>query len=287
MEAMVVFADGGNGRIYFESTGSGTPVLLVMGLGMTAAAWSRTVPLLSQSLQVLVFDNPGAGRSDVPPGPYTVAEMALDAVAVLDAAGLERAHVYGISLGGMVAQQLALNHPRRLLSLVLGASAPGGSRSEAPDAATLEFLERRAAMPAEEGAWASVPYLYAARTRRRHGGRIGEDIARRLRFPITADGYRAQLAAALSHDAADRLGAIEAPTLVLHGAEDRMIPPQNGRLIAELIPRAELQICDDAGHMYTTDEPRADAEVLRFLLSSTGAGQRRSRQPRTARGARA
>src|SRR3954451_7644807 len=145
-------------EIYWESTGAGAPVLLVMGLGMNATGWWRTVPVLAESFTVIAFDNRGVGRSARPPGPYTVAGMADDAVAVLDAAGAERAHVYGISLGGMIAQEIALRHPERVGCLVLGATTPGGSRAVAADEDTLAFFNRRGEMPAEEAVWASVPY---------------------------------------------------------------------------------------------------------------------------------
>jgi pimeloyl-ACP methyl ester carboxylesterase len=239
-----------------------------MGLGMAATGWWRTIRVLSRTLRVIAFDNRGAGRSEAPPGPYTVAQMARDALAVLDAAEAPRAHVYGISLGGMIAQEIALEHPNRVISVVLGATSPGGADAVPPDEDTLGFLERRTAMPAEEGIWASVPYLYGAPTRRHHGGRIGQDTTRRLRFPIGPDGYRAQVAAAWGHDASGRLGGIDAPTLVVHGLDDRMILPANGRLLAERIPGASLQLWEGAGHLYTTDEPRADREVLRFLIDA-------------------
>ncbi len=111
-----------------DSGGDGPPVLLIMGLGMNATGWWRTVPVLAEAgLRVISFDNRGVGRSDRMPGPYTVAEMADDAVAVLDEAGLDRAHVYGISLGGMIAQEVALRHRRRVDALVLGATTAGGA----------------------------------------------------------------------------------------------------------------------------------------------------------------
>jgi 3-oxoadipate enol-lactonase len=256
-------------ELYCESTGAGAPVLLVMGLGMNATGWWRTVPVLAEAgLRVLAFDNRGVGRSNRPKGPYTVAQMADDCAAVLDAAGEESAHVYGISLGGMIAQELALRHPGRVRSLVLGATTPGGSRSAGAQPAVLEFFERRAGMPAEEAVWASVPYNYGPDTRARHAQRIGEDIAQRLRFPIEPEPYVAQLGAAMGHDAHNRLGAIEAPTLVVHGEADVMVPPGNGALLAEGIPGAQLSLWPGAGHLYPTDEPRADAAVAEFLLSA-------------------
>ena len=153
-----MFASKDNVRIHYESTGSGPPVLLVMGLGLPAAAWWRTVPVLAESLRVIAFDNRGSGRSDGPPGRYSIAGMAVDAVAVLDAAGIERAHVYGISMGGMIAQETALRYPDRVVALALGATSAGGAAATPPDADTMAFLQRRPAMPAE-GRWASVPYV--------------------------------------------------------------------------------------------------------------------------------
>src|SRR3984893_5630964 len=111
-----------------------------MGLGMNATGWWRTVPVLAAAgLRVLTFDNRGVGRSDRPPGPYSTALMADDAVAVLDAAAVQRAHVYGISLGGMIAQEIALRHPDRVVRLVLGATTPGGKAAVPADGLTLEF----------------------------------------------------------------------------------------------------------------------------------------------------
>lgn len=260
-------ARSGGVSIHYESTGAGVPVLLVMGLGLTAAAWWRTVPVLAEGLRVLAFDNRGVGRSDRPPGPYSLAQMADDAVAVLDAAEAERAHVYGISLGGMIAQEIALRHPERVRSLVLGATSPGGARATGPDAAVQAFFARRAGMPAEEAAWAAVPYNYGAATRERHAQRIAEDIGQRLRFRLDPASYLLQLAAGMRHDAYARLRGIAVPALVVHGSEDRMMPPANAHALVEALPDARLELWDGAGHLYMTDEPRADRAILRFLLS--------------------
>ncbi len=255
--------------VHYESAGAGAAVLLVMGLGMNATGWWRTVPvLLAAGLRVLTFDNRGVGRSDRPAGPYTTAAMADDAVAVLDATAVQRAHVYGISLGGMIAQEIALRHPDRIARLVLGATTPGGDGALPADEATLEFFQRRGQMPAEEAVWASVPYNYSIRTRAQHGDRIVQDIRQRLRYPIEPEPYAAQLAAALGHDAYDRLGRVRAPTLVVHGQEDVMVPPANGRLLANLVPDARLLELRGAAHLYPTDEPNADHEIAAFLTAS-------------------
>lgn len=265
-------ARSGDVELHWEREGSGDPVLLVMGLGMTATAWWRTVPVLAEQLTAITFDNRGVGRSARPAGPFSVPQMADDAVAVLDAAEVDRAHVYGLSLGGMISQEIALRHPQRVMKLVLGATTPGGASAAPIDDSILAFFSRRAEMPAEEAVWASVPYNYSRRTRSRHPDRIGQDIAQRLRYPIEPAPYRAQLDAALSHDAADRLAQIEAPTLVVHGTEDRLVPPENARILADAIPGARAELWEDAAHLYFTDEPEADRSVARFLSERSSRG---------------
>jgi 3-oxoadipate enol-lactonase len=265
-------ARSGDTELYWESTGAGAPVLLVMGLGMTATSWWRSVPVLAERFRVLAFDNRGVGRSGRPPGPYSVGQMADDAVAVLDAAGEQSAHVYGISLGGMIAQEIGLRHGPRVRALVLGATTPGGAGALPADGPTRAFFDRRAQMPAEEAVWASVPYNYAGATRRAHAQRIADDIAQRLRYPIEPAPYGAQLAAALGHDAGARLGEIAAPTLVVHGVEDRMVPAENGRLLARAIPGAQLLLAPGAAHLYFTDAPGVERAVGDFLSAPTSPG---------------
>jgi 3-oxoadipate enol-lactonase len=262
-------AHRGEVELYYESTGGGPAVLLVMGLGMNATGWWRTVPVLAGAgLRVLAFDNRGVGRSGRPGAPYTTADMADDAIAVLDAADVQRAHIYGISLGGMIAQEIALRHSERVDRLVLGATTPGGPDAVVAPEATLAFFARRADMPAEEAVWASVPYNYAPGTRMDHGDRIAEDIRQRLRFPVESEPYRAQLAAALGHDTHDRVPGITIPTLIVHGQQDVMVDPANGRLLARLIPGARLVEFPRAAHLYPTDDPAVDREVAAFLTAT-------------------
>jgi pimeloyl-ACP methyl ester carboxylesterase len=266
----VVHSDGT--ELYWESTGAGPPVLLVMGLGMNATGWWRTIPVLAERFRVIAFDNRGVGRSGRPPGPYTVAGMAADAMAVLDAAQEESAHVYGISLGGMISQEIVLRHPERVRALVLAATTPGGPAAVAAKDATQAFFRRRAEMPADEAVWASVPYNYAAATRRLHGDRISQDVEQRLRFPIEPEPYTAQLEAALGHDTLDRLGAVTAPTLVVHGTEDRLVHPGNAELLARAIPGSGLLMWPGAGHLLFTDAPQIDRIAGDFLSAPSSPG---------------
>jgi pimeloyl-ACP methyl ester carboxylesterase len=263
-------APDGRTRIHWESVGDGPPVLLIMGLGLSGGAWWRTVPVLSRSLRVITFDHRGIGRSESPMPAYTVEAMADDAVCVIDDLGLDSAHVYGFSLGGMVAQQMALRHPRRVRGLVLGATHPGGRRVARPEDEVVAFFRRRLRMQSEEAAWASVPYNYGERCRTTMTDRIAEDIEVRLQNAFSVRAYRAHLYAASFHNTYGRLGRIGAPTLVVHGAEDRMIPVANAELLADGIPGAQLRILEHCGHLYPTDEPGVDAEIAAFLARADG-----------------
>jgi pimeloyl-ACP methyl ester carboxylesterase len=262
------FARNGTVKLHWESFGEGPAVLLIAGQGMTAAGWWATIPVLSRSFRVIAFDNRDTGRSSRLPWPYTAAHMARDAVAVLDDAGEQRAHVYGISLGSLVAQEVALRHPDRVQALVLGASSAGGYAAYKPPPTSFAqtFLVRAGAMGPEEAAWAAVPYTYAEKTRRCHGERIAADIAHRVSSPPTPLAYLHQAAAVAAHDAYERLGRLAAPTLVVHGEQDVFIPPANALVLAEKVPGAQLRLWPDAGHMYNVDEPEADREIARFLL---------------------
>ena len=275
----MAFAQSGPTRLHYEITGEGSPVLLVMGLGISATGWWRTIPVLAERHRVISFDNRGVGRSDHPPGPYSVSEMAADAVAVLDAAGESSAHVYGISLGGMIAQRVALDFPERVRGLVLGATTCGGEGAVPLPDDTAVFFRRRLEMPAAEAVWASVPYSYGEDTRLGGGQLIAEDIEQRLRFPVEPVGYGGQLGAAMSFNVFDRLAEIAHPTLVLHGDADRIVPSGNGDILAERIPGAELETLPGAGHLYPTDAPHADRRVLEFLSAAEAATERSSPDP--------
>jgi 3-oxoadipate enol-lactonase len=255
----------GRTRLHWEAFGDGEPVLLIAGLGLGGDTWWRTVGVLGRRLQAITFDNRGIGRSRAFSYAYTTEAMAQDAVTVLDAAGAGRAHVYGISLGGMVAQALALRHPERVRSLVLGATSPGGPRAVRPSPEVASFFHRRPRMPPDQAASESIPINYGPRCRAEHFDRIEEDVARRLAHPFSERAYRAQLFAAAWHNCLGALSRITVPTLVVHGALDRVVPAANAHLMAGRIPGARLRILEGVGHLYPTEEPAADREIARFL----------------------
>lgn len=250
-------------RIFWDEAGHGDPLLLIMGLGYSHDMWHRTWPPMAHHFRTIVFDNRGVGQSDVPPGPYPVTEMAADAAAVLDAAGVERAHVYGVSMGGMIAQEFAIQYPQRVRSLVLGCTACGGTNSIPAAPNVLQTLMARATMTPEEGAEAMVPFIYDASTPRE---RIEEDLAIRRRTFPTAAGYMAQVQGILAWTCFDRLPQIKAPTLIVHGQTDQLVPPQNALILKQHIPESRLVMLPHASHIYMTDQPDlSQTAVLDFL----------------------
>lgn len=245
-------------QIAWQATGSGPAVLLIMGLAYPAAAWHRQVPALAAKHRVITVDNRGAGDTgDVIGAPYTVELMAEDCLAVLDAAGEEQAHVVGISMGGLMAQEIALAHPERVLSLSLLATHPGLAHG-VWEPEVFAFLQSRATMTAEESREASIPFNYAPATPR---AAIEQDWEVRAAGTASPVGYTAQGGTAL-WSGYERLPALAVRTLVLHGDSDRLVSPANGQKIAEAVPDAKLVLVPGANHVLTTDQP----ELVNTLL---------------------
>ncbi|MGB2605419.1 MAG: alpha/beta hydrolase [Terriglobales bacterium] len=264
----MAFVENQGARIYWDEQGHGAPLLLIMGLGYTSHMWHRTRPALSQRYKTIALDNRGVGRSDVPPGPYPIALMASDAAAVLEAAGAESAHVFGVSMGGMIAQEFALQYPNRVRSLVLGCTAAGGPTAVRADAEATQMLMTRDKMTPEQALEAPVPFIYDSTTPRQ---RIDEDLAIRRPWLPRPEAYTAQLQGIISWESYSRLSGVTAPTLVIHGENDRLVPPGNGKLIAQRIPGAKLVMIPHASHLFTTDQPEAAQHaILEFLNQRTG-----------------
>jgi 3-oxoadipate enol-lactonase len=258
------FAENQGTKIYWDEAGQGAPVLMIMGLGWASNMWHRTRPVLAAKYRTMALDNRGAGRSDAPPGPYSIATMASDAAAVLDAAGCESAHVIGASMGGMIAQEFALQYPRRVRSLILACTSAGGPNAVPPGPDAIGMLMLTGLRP-DERAKAAVPFIYDAGTAREQ---VDQDLAVLSELYPIAAGYAAQLQAIMAWEAYSRLPQISAPTLVIHGVNDRLVPPGNADIIAGCIPGAILVKVVDASHIFFTDQPAAaHGSMLEFLAA--------------------
>ncbi len=260
------FIENQGAKIYWDEQGQGEPILLIMGLGWPSTMWHRTRPILAAHYRTIAFDNRGAGWSEVPPGPYSIATLASDAASVLDAAGTQRAHLLGASMGGMIAQEFALQYPERVRLLVLACTTCGGPHATQADPEVIRVLLHREGAPSER-AEAVVPFIYDASTPRE---RIDEDLAILSKNYATPEGYMAQLLGILAWEAYTRLPQIRVPTLVIHGANDRLVPAANGDLLARRIAGAQLVKLANASHIFMTDQPdAAHRNFLKFLSAQT------------------
>jgi len=253
-------------NLYYAEAGAGPPVILIMGLGGDHLAWAFQVRAFAERYRVITFDNRGAGRSDAPDQPYTTALMAADTLALMDALGIDRAHVVGVSMGGMIAQELALAAPARVRSLHLGCTL---ARPDAYLRALLEaWRDVRTALPRERAVRAMALWMFAPETYDTRPDFVETIIQTSLAnpFPQTVTGFLRQADAVAAHDTLDRLGAIRCPTLVSVGEEDILVPPRFSRELAARIPGAELRILPGAGHVYFWECPEAfNALCLEFM----------------------
>jgi 3-oxoadipate enol-lactonase len=248
-------------RIYYRVTGpaGAEPIVLIMGLGWDMSGWDLLVPHL-KGFRVLRLDNRGTGRSDKPQRPYSMQQLALDVALCMTAAGFDSAHVYGASLGSMIAQELALGLPGRIRTLILGCPSPGVI-SFPGSLGMLRVLLNREELTPEESFWAATPYLYGRSLTERPEA-IAEVMQRRMASRADPGGVRRQLEAVLRWSSLRRLRNLRMPTLVIHGDHDRLIPIANGRLIATLVPGAHLHVLKGAGHVYGTDAPEEHLATL-------------------------
>jgi 3-oxoadipate enol-lactonase len=259
-------ADRGHTQICWEERGSGEPLLLVMGLGWPRQMWARHLPALTERFRVITFDNRGVGQTTTTLARWTLADMADDALAVLDAAGVTQAHVYGASMGGGIAQVMALDHPERVGALILGCTATRAAKPRVPLSVIRYLLP---ALPA--GHQARMVALGRALVYGRATDRavIAEDVRLLDSLRRPKEGIRAQRRAVRDYEGSQlRLGSVRSPTLIIHGSDDRVVPLRYGQELARLIPGASLVVLPGAGHMYITDATQAaESAVLSFLAA--------------------
>lgn len=250
-------------RIAWERRGAGAPIVLIHGLGYARWGWETVADRLAEAFELVLLDNRGIGQSDAPPGPYTVAEMAADVLGVLDEAGLERVHVAGTSLGGMIAQELALTAPARVDRLALVCTTPGGPNAAPMPAPTVALITEA---PTLEPLVALRRFVENALAPDPDEETVERILAHRLQTAQPPAAWAAQAAAGASFDAWDRLPALTAPTLVLHGTADVVVDPANSRLLAERITGARLEWFDGCGHLLFWEEPDRFVSIVGEFL---------------------
>jgi 3-oxoadipate enol-lactonase len=256
-------------RLWYERSGDGRPLLLITGFTISSAVFDPVLELYEPHFDCIRYDNRGSGRSDSPLRPTSMPELAHDAVRLLDALGIPSAHVYGVSMGGMIAQELAIRHPERVLGLVLGATTPGGPRAIRPARAELAALGSAAtkALSQPGRPWLGA-MLFSPEFRRDQPERARELLRHFAAHRARPRGIAAHWWASVYHDTVSRLGEIQAPTLVMHGACDALSPVANARLLAKRIPDAQLALVEGAGHAYALERPQESFSLTARWLDS-------------------
>jgi pimeloyl-ACP methyl ester carboxylesterase len=261
-------AQSGDVRIAYDVLGGGESLVLVHGLAYDSAGWGALPDLLAEHFSVVLLDNRGVGESDAPAGPYSVAQMAADVRAVMDDCGLDRAHLFGVSLGGYIAQEFTLTWPERVEKLVLCSTAVGGPTAHPMPLATQEVFAKYPTMGREAGLRMFVENSLGARGVSELPELVEEIYAYRLEHAPSSAAWIAQATAGATFVDDDRVASIDKPTLILHGSADVVVDPRNAELLGELIPNTRVEIIPDRGHLLVWEDSEAVAErVVRFLQS--------------------
>ena len=259
----------GDVNIYYEIHGEGEPLLLIMGYAASSGQWFRQIPGLSREYRVVAFDNRGTGQSDKPDIPYSMEMLSRDVAGLLDALGIDASHICGHSMGGMIAQDFALRYPDRVITLILGATSCGGVHTIAPDEKTITFLfdpERRLRLSPEEAARESLPFICSQEFIDNNPDIVEQFIAKGVEHLTPLHVYTRHAEALMGYDTYDRLPQIKAPTLVICGTADRLLPIENSRLLASRIPNAELVVLENMDHgFYIEAAEEANKAILDFL----------------------
>lgn len=264
-----IHANGIN--LHYEIQGSGEPLVLIAGIGYDAWMWHKMAPGLAEHFQVITFDNRGAGLSDKPTGAYTAQLLAADTAGLMDALGLPKAHIMGHSMGGFIAQALVLDHPERVDRLILSATNFGGPHHIPITPQAIQVLTDLSGDPIDR-LRRGILISCAPGFPQAHPQLLEEWVAYRVSHPLDVAGYQSQLSIGLSlipepASFEKRLAEVRAPTLILFGEYDRVVPPENAHLLAQQIPHAEVVILKNAGHFFPFETPeQANQAVTGFLM---------------------
>jgi len=257
-------------QIDYEVHGEGFPLIMIMGLSGNIDWWDpRMILELSKNFKLVMFDNRGAGRTDISDKRYTIKLFADDTVGLMDALGIFRAHVFGISMGGMIAQELALNYPEKVEKLVLCSTNCGGTKSVLASQKVLRMLmANRNTVSPEEIVRMTIPLLFTEDFIKKNPDLVEIAIQQILKAPISNKAFMRQLHAIMEFGACNRLPQIRAPTLILHGKRDILVPPENGSILAEAIPNAKLVYFENSAHGLIEETEKVIRVLLNFLTES-------------------
>ena len=255
--------DASGTELHYLRAGEGEPMLLIQGMSATHMTWGQPfLDELEQSFECIVFDNRGMGLSGHAELPFTTADLAADTVGLLDALELESVHVVGISMGGMIAQELALAHPERIRTLTIGASYCGGPEGTLMAREDLELLGTAFSSGEREQVFRAMWEINLSPGFREDDSRFAPFAEMASALPAPQPVILQQMRACGAHDTHERLNQISLPTLVIHGDADRLLGPNNGREIASLIP-APLEMLEGVGHMFWWEQPQRAAALIR------------------------
>lgn len=252
-------------QIYYEVKGEGFPLVMINGLGGNLDSWKNYHPLveeLSRKLKLVMFDNRGAGRTDISEREYTIKLFADDTAGLMNALGISKAHILGISMGGMIAQELVLNYPEKVSKLVLWSTCSGGSKDVQSSQEVSRKLSAGSELSQEERTRMLLTLCLTNDFVKRKPDFVENVVQRTLKHPMSEEAYGRQTNALRKFNTYDRLQQIRVPTLILHGRKDVLIPPENSSILAEAIPNAKLVYFEKSAHMLA-EEMR---EVINLLI---------------------
>lgn len=257
----------GDINIYYELHGDGFPLIMIMGLGANIDWWDpRLIHELSRKFKLVLFDNRGAGRTDVSDKQYSIKLFAEDTAGLMDALRIPKAHVLGISMGGMIAQELVLNYPEKVEKLVLCATFCGGAHAIHPSPEIISALAvDRSMLSPEEVARITIPLIFTEEFIKNNSEFIELTVQQMVKAPISNEAFMRQLNAITEFDTYDRLPLIKKPTLILHGKKDILVPPENAFIMAKAIPNAKLVYFENSAHGLVEEMDKVISVLLDFL----------------------